>query len=251
MKKLFGLFLCMLIFVGITACDSEEQKVKLDSASIMMLSQHKLSYPELYKLSGTTWRKQVFTDVITETIAGVNLTTTNEIPRKQGTTTFVFNSNGSFTATYEERYLPDWDSRLVDSGSTSYSVQHQSSTNAAFVGYTGQYCTGASQVQWYGYWERIKVESIMGDEDDYTYDYRIKIVRKVLTTRTIVETSTTYNVVLTMITDDNVEDEDNDWSDAIALDGLSVGGADGGTELIFDLSGALAAPFTDGTYTKI
>jgi hypothetical protein len=249
MKKSLAFILSLSMFVIITACDGT-QKTKLDDTSLMLLSGSgiKITYPEMYSLAGTTWTKRTFSSSLTQTDTLVTSTTTLEIPLKQTTMILAFNSNGTFTATYAERYLPAWDSRLVNSGTRTFSVQHQSSTNAAFVGYSGQFCNGNTDIVWTGTWRRIKVESLMGHEDDYTWDYQTKILNKHSITYSITETATTYNITNTTFTDDTVIDEDADWVDTLAELNLGDGGNNVGTELNFVL--ALGGPFTGGTYTR-
>jgi hypothetical protein len=254
MKKSLALILSFSMFVIITACDGT-QKTKLDQNTLLMLSGiggPKITYPELEGLGGSTWTKLVFSSSLTQRDAPVGSVTTLEIPIKQQTTTLVFNSDGTFTATFAERYLAAWDVRYVGAGNRTYLPgDHQSSTNAAFVGYTGQFGNGNSSVVWTGTWERRKVPTVLGNEDDYSWIYAVKILHKVSTTYTITETATNYNIINTTFTDDTVSDQDALWSNAIVETSLSDGGASNGTELLFTLGGAFAAPFTTGSYTKI
>lgn len=265
MKKLLGLFLCMLMFVGITACDDSAQNVKMDSGDLIMLGsmiEPDHTYPELCKLSGTSWQKQdisYFLNQYDNNADGTDVIL--QIPLVQLTTTLNFNSNGTFTATYENRYLAAWDARYVAAGVRFYTTvaspndasaqtDHESSTNAAFTGYAGNYRNGNSRIEITGTWRRVKVESIMGYEDNYTWDYEVKVLRTVSYTYTIDETATNYTVSNSVFRDQTWTDEDADWNAAIAQDSLGAGGDNDGTELDLTLSGALNS-LPDGVYTKL
>jgi hypothetical protein len=247
MKKYFMLFFSLSMVFMFAACDEATTTLSDDSA-LLLADNH--TYPEIQKLKGTTWQRDVYSAFITETNTLANEVDTRQIGTKRGTTTISFNSNGTFTAEYENRYLSDWDKKWVNAGTLSYSTQHQSSTTDAFTGYNGNFCNGTSRVVWTGIWRRVKESSIIDNEDHYTWDYEVKILEKVTYTYTVNETATVYNVTDTDITDDQVLDEDADWSAAIAIDRLSAGGASDGKELYFDMSSAMVAPFSDGIYTR-
>ena len=128
---------------------------------------------------------------------------------------------------------------------------HQSTTSSAFTNYTGHYCDGVSNVVWTGTWKRVKVESIIDKEDNYTWDYQVKILHKFQTDYTVDETATNYNVTASVDTDETFSDEDADWgASSIALTSLSVAGDTDGKELYITVGSPLASPFTSGTYTR-
>lgn len=261
MKKFLVLFFCLAMVPMITACDQETKLSSDSSLLIGTLAGNDHTYPEMCKLSGTSWQKQdisYFLNQYDNNADGTDVIL--QIPLIQATTTVTFNRNGTFQAEYENQYLPAWDARYVASGVRFYTTvaapvdgsaqtNHQSSTNSAFVGYAGNYRNGGSHTVYTGIWRRIKVNSLMGNEDNYTWDYQVKILRTVTYTFTITETATNYTLSNTVFRDQTWTDEDADWDNAIAETSLGAGGETDGKELEFTFSSDLAA-LADGVYTK-
>lgn len=189
MKKLLRLSLCMLMFIGIAACDDSAQKVKMDSGDLMtlgaMLTGGEDNIAELKSLSGTTWSYVEYPDKITRTeevnLGAIDETTTiTEIPMTQKTYSMTFESDGTFRASIRHVFTANQDMQHRTSGSVSFNTQSYVATGgnfAAYSGYTNQPALGCSIVDVTGQWRRVKDFFDYGGDDDpvfqKTYEIRI------------------------------------------------------------------------------
>lgn len=238
MKKFFVYLFCVVTIAFISACSEDPVT-------------NNTSVDELQNLKGTTWVLESYSysidQVITQAASGS--TTTTEIPLTQSTTTIEFKKDGTFTITYEDRYLPAWDSIYVDSGTTTYSDQHANVAGGAFTGYATNLTDGVSRRVYSGQWKRVKVAENSPNVETYTYSYFVKILRTETNNLTVDDTQAIYFASNTDVDIQIFNDDDASWFQGFQLTNKSVSGKTDGTELYFTMQSYLGT-FDSGAYTK-
>ena len=252
MKKSFFksilFFSAFLFSFALTGCETE-----ISNANDFTGPQD--TYNALYELSGTSWILEVPGNTLTkDTFVANGMTTTHtyeEINMSLSTSEITFNSDGTFTATLQNRYTAEWDARYADTGNIDYSTTHQSTIPAAagtHTGYANNFCNGTSNITITGIWKKVKYH----DETDGEYDtwkYQVKPLTRHTYEYTVTEAEAVYNTALEDIVEINYtyDDWDADWEDAVSI--ISTGSSQKETEVNLSLLNTVGSYLGSGCFT--